>query len=335
MEARSRHKNSPVPHSIRRWTWQYGGFVIDFEDRFMNNDFTFPYESGWGSAARGYYMEQVPEVYQLGIRKRMNVVLDALNLLDPGGQRYLKVVYGCDTRGLERAPGSGWPEGDFEVEVALLDSSYSDVNREAMDVALVADSAALHQTPYPLIGIWMTPARTGRALAAVSLKSRENEAVGFTKKEIDIPQVGDSLWVSDIEVRFRKEGPPNPSHVYCKPGQAYIAFGVCNISTDEEGSGDMETGYMLTRKEKSRGLLDRLAKLVSGGSETDLSGELTSMWSVYRLRTPGGVADEVVGIDLSPFLPGDYAVAVRASDRLSGCVAVSSTWIRIQSRFKE
>jgi hypothetical protein len=335
MDIRSDHKNSPIPHSKRRWTWQYEGFVIDFEDRFLNGDFTFPYEAGWGSVAPGYYMEEVPEVYQLQIRRRMNVVMDALHLLGPGGRPYLKVVYGCDTRGLEYSQAKDRPRGDFEVEVALLDSSYADVHRQTMEVELAADSTALQQTLYPLIGMWRTPVRSGKALAAVSLKSTANDAIGFTQKEIDIHRVGDSLWVSDIEVRFREEGPPNPTHVYSKPGEAYMAFGVCNISTGEGGMGELEIGYMLTRKGTSPGLLERLSEFVSGGSESDLSGELTSLWSVYGLRTSGGVADEVVGIDLSSLSAGDYAVAIRAFDRLNGSVALSRTWIRIQPRLEE
>jgi hypothetical protein len=241
------------------------------------------------------------------------------------------VIYACDTRGLEHTRELRWPQGDFEVEVALLDSAYDDLSRDAMEVELRADTAALHQTNYPLIGSWRIIAPPGEALAAVSVKSKANQAIGFTQKMIDIPLVGDSLWVSDIEVRFGEKGAPNPSHVYRKSGQAYLAFGVCNIMPDLEGLGDVDISFMLTRREKSSGLLERLGSLISGGSESDLSGALTSLWSMYRTRTLGGTTDEVVGIDLSPLATGDYSVAVRVADKLSGQVAITETRLRIES----
>jgi GWxTD domain-containing protein len=330
-QIRSGHKNIPMSHSRRTWSWQYEGFVIDFEDCFMNGDFTFPYEGGYGSFAPGYYMEDVPEVYEMQIRKRMNVVLEALTLLNQVGRPYVKVIYACDTRGLEYTREPGWPQGDFEVEVALLDSAYEDLSRDAMEVELKADTAALCQTNYPLIGSWEVIAPPGEALAAVSVKSKANQAIGFTQKTIDIPLVVDSLWVSDIEVRFGEEGAPNPTHLYRKRSEAYLAFGVCNITPDLEGLGEVDVSYMLTRQEKSSGLLERLADLISGGSEADLSGELTSLWSMYRTRTLGRTTNEVIGIDLSSLSTGDYVVAVRVADKLSGQVAATETWLRIES----
>gem|GEM_PF-1917848 len=330
-QIRSGHRNIPMSHSRRTWSWQYEGFVIDFEDRFMNGDFTFPYEGGYGSFAPGYYMEDVPEVYEIQIRKRMNVILEALTLLNQVGRPYVKVIYACDTRGLEHTPELRWPQGDFEVEVALLDSAYDDLSRDAMEVELKADTTALYQTNYPLIGSWRVIAPPGEALAAVSVKSKANHAIGFTQKTIDIPPVGDSLWASDIEVRFGEEGAPNPTHLYRKRGEAYLAFGVCNITPDLEGLGEVDISFMLTRQEKSSGLLERLGQLISGGSESDLSGELTSLWSMYWTRTLGRTTNEVIGVDLSPLAKGDYVVAVRVADKLSGQVAVTETWLRIES----
>jgi GWxTD domain-containing protein len=330
-DIRSGHKNIPMSHSRRMWTWQYEGFVIDFEDRFMNGDFTFPYEGGYGSFAPGYYMEAVPEIYEIQIRRRMNVVLEALTLLNQVGSPYVKVIYACDTRGLEPTPEPRWPQGGFEVEVALLDSAYDDLSRDAMEVELKADTTAFYQTNYPLIGSWGVIAPPGEALAAVSVKSKANHAIGFTQKAIDIPPVGDSLWVSDIEVRFGDEGPPNPTHLYRERGEAYLAFGVCNIAPDLEGLGEIDISYMLTHQEKSSGLLEQLGEFISGGSGSDLSGELTSLWSMYRTRTLGGTTNEVIGIDLSPLAKGDYVISVRVADNLSGQVAVTETWLRIES----
>jgi hypothetical protein len=165
----------------------------------------------------------------------------------------------------------------------------------------------------------------------MSLKSKANQAIGFTQKAIDIPVVGDSLWVSDIEVRFGEKGAPNPSHVYRKGAQAYLAFGVCNIAPGLDGLGEIEVSYMLIHQEKSSGMLKRLGSLISGGSESDLSGELTSLWTMYRTRTLGRTTDEVVGIDLSHMAAGDYSVAVRVTDMLSSQVAITETRLRVES----
>jgi hypothetical protein len=218
--------------------------------------------------------------------------------------------------------------------VALLDSAYDDLRREAMEVELRADTTALYQTNYPLIGSWRVMAPPGEALAAVSVKSKANQAIGFTQKTVDIPLVGDSLWASDIEVRFGEEGAPNPTHVYLKTGEAYFAFGVCNITPDLDGLGEVDISYMLTRQEKSSGLLERLGSLISGGSESDLSGELTSLWSMYRTKTLGRTTDEVIGIDVSPLAAGDYVVAVRVADKMSGQVAITESWLRIEAEMQ-
>ena len=92
------------------------------------------------------------------IRKHMMVVLDAINLIDINGQHYIKISYACDTRGLRYVSDFDWPQGEFEIEIAVLDSAYNNINGELLVVDLKADSASLHQTPYPLIGTWATRA---------------------------------------------------------------------------------------------------------------------------------------------------------------------------------
>ena len=138
----------------RTWTWHYENFTVDFEDRFLNGDFTFPYEDGPDRYAYTALREGVPEIYEMHLKNRMNVVLDALNFTSAEGSPYIKVVFACDTRGLKYSSDPDRLRGEFEVEIAVMDSAYRDLRRERLTMELKADSSVLYKTRYPLIGIW-------------------------------------------------------------------------------------------------------------------------------------------------------------------------------------
>jgi GWxTD domain-containing protein len=325
------HRDRPLPFSKRHWRWDYQGFAIDFEDRFHNGDFTFPYEGPLIEQTYEYIRSQVPEIYQMQIRKHMMVVLDAVNLIGTDGRPYLRIEYACDTRGLVYVPEFEWPRGRFEVEISVLDTAYNNLNSELLLVELEADSSALHQTPYPLIGTWTTTAPPGKALAAVSVKSTATDAVGFAQREIKVRSVSDSLQLSDIELRFAPDGPPNPSHTYLKRGKVYLTFSVHNASTDEKGLSDLEVAYRLARREEAPKIFEQFLDIFAGEPEPVIAGELTSLWSQYRMRGIGTSVPQTVGIDLSPLSGGNYAVIAVVRDRLTGRTASSQTWLRIES----
>jgi GWxTD domain-containing protein len=325
------HRNRPLPRGKRRWKWNYSDFTVDFEDRFFNGNFAFPFEADWAGYAFARIKKEVPEIYELRIKDRMRVVLDALNFAKADGTPYLKVVFGCDTRGVEYIQGEDLPRGTFDIEIAVLDTSRADIEREKLTLDLVADSSAIGQSQFPLIGTWITEAPPGDALTAISMKSQANEAVGFTSKEISVRGPRQFLQLSNIELRFAEDGPPNPSHVYLKKGEAYIAFSVYNVSTAADGTGDLEIGYKLSRQIPERGVLEGFLETLTGGADPDLSGELTYVWSKYQMKTPGRMVDQVIGVDLGPLSAGDYLVVLMVVDKLSGQATSATTWLRIVS----
>jgi len=321
----------PMSPAERTWTWHYEDFTVDFEDRFHNGDFTFPYEGGLDRYAYTSLREDAPEIYEMHPRNRMNVVLDALNFTTAEGSPYIKVVFGCDTRGLEYSPDFAWPRGEFEVEIAVLDSAYCDLRRDRVTMELKTDPSLLYETQYPLIGIWPVEVPPGKALAAVSVRSKSTGAVGFTSKPVDVSEPEDHIFTSDIELRFSQDGLPNPTHTYLGKSVAYLAFSIYNILPDELGLGRLEIAYGLSRRKADDRPLQRLWGFISGGEDADLPEEITSFRSKHEMVIRGATGEGVIGIDLSPLSIGDYSVMISVTDRLTGETSTARSWLRIES----
>ncbi len=301
-----------------RWTWKYRDFSLSFDDVFMNGDFTFPYEQDWSAYIYAYLERELPEIYETQIRRHMRVVLDAINLMDSLGRTGLKIIFACDTRGLEYQSHFEWPEGEFDIEVAVLDSLYRDIARSRFEVDLRADSSVLYQTRYPLIGTYLVQVPPGSTLAAISVESKVNGAAGFTRHAIRARRFAEHLDISDIEFRFTSEGPPNPSRIYLKRGKAYIAFSIYNLSTDGSGTGEAEVAYRILGLKRTPSTFRRFLRLFSTRFQVETREVVTSIWSKYDLRSRGPRKDEVIGFDLSPLSAGEYEVEITVTDKLSG-----------------
>jgi hypothetical protein len=146
-----------------------------------------------------------------------------------------------------------------------------------------------------------------------------------------VRRFGNDLEISDIELRFAQQGPPNPSHTYLRRGKVYFGFGIYNVALDSEGIGDVEISYGLVRQERPSGLFARVRSMFSEDAQVSIAGRVTSVWSKYVLRTRGPTAHEVVGIDLSSLLSGDYELQITVKDLRSGQVASQATPVKIAS----
>jgi GWxTD domain-containing protein len=317
-EAGDRYRARLFKASRPRWTWKYRDFSLSFDDVFMNGDFTFPYEQDWSAYVYAYLQRELPEIYETQIRRRMRVVLDAINLMDSLGRTGLKIIFACDTRGLEYESRFEWPQGEFEIEVAVLDSLYRDIARSRFEVDLRADSSVLYQTRYPLIGTYLVQVPPGSTLAAISVESKVNGAAGFTRHAIRARRFAEHLDISDIELRFTSDGPPNPSRIYLKRGKAYIAFSIYNLSTDGSGTGQAEVAYRILGLKRTPSTFKRFLRLFSARFQVETKEVVTSIWGKYDLRSKGSRKDEVIGFDLSPLSVGEYEVEITVTDKLSG-----------------
>lgn len=301
-----------------RWVWRYRDFVLNFEDTFMNGDYSFPYERDWSAYTYAYLEREIPEVYETQIKKKMRVVVDALNRLDEEGNPVLDVVYACDTRGIDYQPDYEWPEGEFEVQIAVLDTMNSDLARLAVPMSLAADSSAMFRTVYPMIASQALHVPPGKAVAAVSLRSESNGAVGFSTRPIEVRTFGEGLQVSDIEFRFTEEGPVNPSRVYLYRGYAHLAFEIYNLTTDPVGTGLAEVSYRIAKRQEAVGPARRLTDYLGFTSPDERPAGIASVESSYRLRSPGARASEMIGIDLAPLSRGHYDADITVRDLLTG-----------------
>ncbi len=330
--------NTYRPRSVRgdrsRWVWRYRDFVLDFEDTFMNGDYSFPYERDWSAYTYAHLQRVIPEIYESQIKKRMRVVLEALNRLDTSGNPILKIVFACDTRGVDYQPDYEWPEGEFEVQIALLDTTHVDIARSTLAMSLTADSSAMYRTIYPMIASYDFRPPPGKAVAAVSLRSESNGAVGFTTRPVEVREFGKGLQVSDIELRFTQDGPTNPSHVYLWRGYAHLAFDIYNLATDRVGTGRAEVAYRITRRQKNAGVARRLTDYLGFTSPDGRSAGIASVESSYELRSLGACKSETIGIDLAPLSRGYYDVTLTVRDLLSGEAVSVRTRFRIASELR-
>jgi GWxTD domain-containing protein len=323
-------RSRPLKMEKPRWLWQYPGFVLEFEDTFLNGDFTFPYERDWSAYTYAYLENKIPEVYESQIKKRMHVVLDALNLMGPRGGTFIKINYACDTRGLDYISDFEWPRGDFDIEIAVLDSIYRDIARKRFSAELFADSSAMYQTRYPLISSQLVEVDPGTTVAAVSLESRTNGAIGFSNGSVVARQFGDSLELSDLELRFDRDGPPNPSRVFLRHGEAYLGFIVYNLARDSAGIGEAEVSYEITRIVEQPGIMRRMLAYIIGDRD-DQPGTVASLWSSYELRTDKRTAREALGLDLTHLSIGTYEIVVTVRDKTSGRTVKETSRLRIAS----
>jgi len=326
-------RSRPLKMEKPRWLWQYPGFVLEFEDTFLNGDFTFPYERNWSAYTYAYLEKRIPEVYESQIKKKMRVVLDALNLMGPRGDTFIKINFACDTRGLDYISDFEWPRGDFDIEIAVLDSIYRDIARKRFSAELFADSSAIYQTRYPLIGTQIIEVDPGMTVAAVSLESKTNGAVGFSNGSVMARQFSDSLELSDLELRFDSDGPPNPSHVFLRHGEAYLGFIVYNLVRDDAGIGEAEVSYEITKIVEQPGIMRRMLAYVIGDGDDD-PGSVASLWSSYELRTDKRTAREALGIDLSHLSIGTYGIVVTVKDKASGRTVTETARLRIASEME-
>jgi GWxTD domain-containing protein len=330
-EAGRRHGRMRLRVDKPRWIWTYPGFTLDFEDVFLNGDYTFPYERDWSAYTYAYLEREIPEIYETRIKKNMHVVMDALNRLDNLGRPSLRLVYACDTRGVNYQPDYEWPEADYQVRIALMDTNYTDVIRSNFAVRLAADSGAIYRTTYPMIATTDLSAPPGSLIAAVSISSEANGAVGFTSHPVEIRRFGRGLEVSDIELRFKDRGPANPSHVYLRRGFAHIAFDIYNLALDARGTGRAEVAYRITRRRESESAVMRLIKYLGLAPSERFSTGMASVESKYELRSVGPNRFETIGVDLAPLAMGDYDIEVKVKDLVSGEDRTVTTTLRIAS----
>jgi GWxTD domain-containing protein len=327
------YRSRPLRVEKSRWVWKYPNFVLDFEDAFLNGDYTFPYERDWSAYTYAYLEREIPEIYETQIKRRMRVVMDALNRLDEQGNPVLRLVYACDTRGVDYQPDYEWPKGEFEVQIALLDSTHTDLTRLTLETKLAADSSAMYRTVYPIISSSDFTIPPGNAIAAVSIRSESNGAVGFTSVPVRIRSFGKGLRVSDVELRFTQDGPVNPSHVYLWRGKAYLAFDIRNLMVDRVGTGRAEVAYKIAKRQDKAGVARRLTDYL-GFTSMETSPRTASLESRYELRAVGPAKSETIGIDLAPLSKGYYDVELKVTDLLSGETATVVTGFTVASELQ-
>lgn len=306
----------PTPLRLRkpRWVWLYEDFVLSFEDTHLNGDYTFPYEQDWSAYVDAYLRKNLPAVYQSEIRTRMRIALDAVSRLDDQGQPSVKMLLACDTRGIDYVPDVEMPSGEFELEIAFLDSAYKQIGHSQMRTQLRADSAEVRVTELPLTGTFETRPPAATALAAVSLRSLANGALGYAMAEVCPHRFTEGLEMSDIEVCSRPDRPGDPSRVFFGCTEIFLAFDVYNVSLNAAGSGEVELAYRLTSKAEPPALLTRLLRSLTGREAPEQTRQVSPVQGKERLTCNAARIHHVIPVAVTSLVEGEYTVEIRASD---------------------
>jgi hypothetical protein len=146
-----------------------------------------------------------------------------------------------------------------------------------------------------------------------------------------VREFGDTLELSDLELRFGDDGRPNPSQMYETKSKAYIAFEAYNIATDEDGRGRLEINYAFRRVPEKRSRTRRLLSFFARTVGFKPATEIVSLSSGYVMRTDGSTTSQVMGIDLSSLIAGYYEVEVSIKDLGNGAVTIQTTELGIAS----
>jgi len=323
-----RYRSRPLRVSKPVWTWHYADFTLNFEDTFLNGDFDFPYERDWSAYVYAYVTRRLPEIYETQIRKHMNVVLDAIAFLDSAGAEAVRLIYGADTRGVTYVQKMRWPTADFKVQIAVLDSLHNRIVQREIQTRLRADSSSLYLAPYPLIGTYTVTLPKGSHIAAVSLRSLSNQAAGSATSTVHVRDMKSRLALSNIELRFDEDGPPNPSHIFLERSKVFMDFEVYNLACASDGLYRADVSYCLKRRSGRQTFTQRLMRILTGKPTytviTAFAGSYTTV--AARSRT-----EVVLGIDLSELSRGEYVLEVVVTDLVSGEKATARTSLTVAS----
>lgn len=333
----------PTPLRLRkpRWVWLYKDFTLTFEDTHLNGDYTFPYEQDWSAYVDAYLKKNLPAIYQTEIRTRMKVALDVVNCLDDQGQPASKVLLACDTRGIDYAPGVWLPSGEFEAEIAFLDSAYQEIARTPFRTQLSAESVPASATRLPLAGTWQVRPPAGAVLAAMSLRSVANGALGYAMALVGTRRLDGGFEMSDLEVRPGPDRPGDPLRVFLGCAKVFLAFDMYNLGLDGNGSGQVEVTYRLTPKAEPPALVTRLLRLLTG-RETS-AGQPAGSRPAGRdhrvspvagreiVSATGARVHHMIPVDVASLVEGEYLIEVEAHDTISGRTATAATDITLSA----
>lgn len=306
----------PTPLRVRkpRWVWSYEDFTLSFEDTHLSGDYSFPYEQDWSAYVDAYLKKNLPAVYESEIRTRMRVAMDVVNRLDDQGQPVAKVVFACDTRGVEYAPGVSLPGGQFEVQIAFLDDAYRELASASFRADLSADSASLSLTRLVLASSWQARPPAGTAVTALSLKSAANGAVGYAVAEFRPRPFGKRLEASDVEIQVGANRAAAPSRAFRGRPEIFLAFDVYNVTLDAGGTGRIEVSHRVTARAAPPPLVTRFLRSLIGHETGQAGRQVPAVSGTETLTTSTDRVHHVIAVEVASLVEGQYDIQIEVCD---------------------
>jgi GWxTD domain-containing protein len=321
--------------------WNYGDFVVRFEDPFRNGEYRF-----YSPPADAYSGSVVPTDFVLIARALKRKVPERYTPHEIGRRvafPYLISVFKGTANGQAAIVASlGIPLSDhdtpllqrvsFRTGVFLLSDTQGVVGHDQRTATGIAASQIV-ESQDASFGVFMhtTTAFAGRYQLSVEFETKPDGALGFYREEIAVPEYReDDLSMSDVLLAYvveeaegeRQVHPgrlvrkgwsmiPAPSAVFRLSQPLYLYFETYGLTKDDAGNTRYQVEAILVEEKDQRGIKNLVDRMLGRRS-----AEGTSL----KFDKTGTATDEgqYFILDIQDQDPGSYVLAVRITDLGTG-----------------
>jgi GWxTD domain-containing protein len=242
------------------------------------------------------------------------------------GKIRAEVNFEIPARELSYEKGSTGYSTDFEVRIAVYDLGMNEVASGIEVVDIDLPELPGPDSPWLLPAQYILTLDPGYYRFGLEVRDRRSRKHGVFLVSRQIPQMGDTLCISDIQLASSIEeagsrtsfikGPlrviPHPVHAYRKPDPVKFYLEIYGLDLDDEDFGFWEIEYEIEPKEKRR----------KGPVYEDESMIISSR---FRTSGFGSTQRERLEIDTSDLWEGSFRLKVRVMDRRTRETVETST----------
>ena len=314
-----------IPFPIYLSTWDYGNFVLQFEDIFRNAEYIYHDTS---EITARVMRRDVPERYEHqepGRRVAFPYLASAFKNSD--GQADLYVPYGIPLDAYDPAD----PRIDLTLRTGtfLIEPTGEILRHRRTEFGLPTAQVVSVQENDLWIGLHALTAAPGSYTLSVEFETDDRDALGYQRDALDVPDFSaEALMLSDVLLAYgveEAEGAAEPGHiargglsirpapwgVFATEQPLYVYFEVYNLARNTDNTTAYEVEAALTPWDDAGGL----KKLLRGvfGQKKDGGVSLT-------FATTGTSPDDgqYLILDTKDQPPGRYVLSLRVRDTVTG-----------------
>ncbi len=327
------------------WTYHIGGnsFRLQFEDRFLNGEFGFPFdfepEKDGGSAARWQILvRQLPEFYVPEYEgKEIRLIADACSFSRIPGETHQEIYYAVPGRDLDFWKGDdGWTTL-LERRIVVYDRDWRVVAEESTTVTTEPSGSLGLVRDASLVDQCFVDLKPGIYLAAIQVEDKAAGVLGVTEVGITARTFeGRDLEISDVELarsiettgargRFSKGSlrvEPEPSHSFPRSKPVNLYYEIYGLTLDEAGESHFRSTVRVIplEVEEDESFWEAARRLFGRKPSTP-----PHIASTFTHQFPSSAVPLHLSLDLATLRPGVYRVTVGVQDTIAGSTTSRST----------